>query len=127
MKFDAHSLAEELRQPVEDAFQQVLGGSVIPAFEQSCKLMFEQINNTFERGIEETIKNPLKEYYEELNNKTLQAIDQRLKGIGKKAKVSPQKETKDTRMGISQLLKEHKYEEAFTMVCILLLLINNVF
>ncbi|KAI3427780.1 uncharacterized protein J3R85_009208, partial [Psidium guajava] len=41
------------RQAIQDALKSTLEASVIPAFEMSCKAMFEQVDATFQKGIVE--------------------------------------------------------------------------
>ncbi|XP_010552336.1 PREDICTED: enhancer of mRNA-decapping protein 4-like isoform X2 [Tarenaya hassleriana] len=41
------------RQALQEALRSSLEGSVIPAFEMSCKTMFEQVDATFQKGIAE--------------------------------------------------------------------------
>ncbi|KAJ7536025.1 hypothetical protein O6H91_12G054200 [Diphasiastrum complanatum] len=41
------------RQALQDALRSCFEGSVIPAFEKSCKVMFEQVDSSFQRGMAE--------------------------------------------------------------------------
>ncbi|KAJ7536521.1 hypothetical protein O6H91_12G072700 [Diphasiastrum complanatum] len=41
------------RQALQDAMWSCFEGSVIPAFEKSCKVMFEQVDTAFQRGMAE--------------------------------------------------------------------------
>lgn len=41
------------RQAIQDALKSTLEASVIPAFEMSCKAVFEQVDSTFQKGITE--------------------------------------------------------------------------
>ncbi|KAL0481060.1 hypothetical protein AKO1_012837 [Acrasis kona] len=73
------SIVTSAKQPIHESFQQVLKGTVIPAFQLSCQKMFSQISQTFESGMEERVKKPLRDHYVALNQETLSLIDQHLK------------------------------------------------
>lgn len=45
-------IAESLRQPIQQSFVQYFQDKLIPAFDQSCKVMFAQLSSTFEDGIQ---------------------------------------------------------------------------
>lgn len=40
---------------LQEALRSCLESSVVPAFEQSCKVMFEQVDNAFQKGMSEHI------------------------------------------------------------------------
>jgi WD40 repeat protein len=124
------SIVNSVRQPIQESFQQVLKNTVIPSFQLSCQKMFTQISQTFDSGMEERIKKPLRDHYTALNQETLQLIDQHLKQFATGAQAShsapsqsyepsvphpvsnQQTSQKDK---ISHLLRSGRFDEAFTI------------
>lgn len=50
--FGSGMIAESLRQPIQQSFVQYFQDKLIPAFDQSCKVMFAQLSSTFEEGVQ---------------------------------------------------------------------------
>lgn len=48
-----HLQLTNMTEPMQEAMRSSLESSVIPAFEQSCKAMFEQVDTAFQKGMNE--------------------------------------------------------------------------
>lgn len=52
LNFKSTMITESIRQPVQQTFVHYFQDMLIPSFEQSCKVMFNQLNTTFETGVQ---------------------------------------------------------------------------
>ncbi|KAG2386953.1 hypothetical protein C9374_001988 [Naegleria lovaniensis] len=108
-----------IKKTIQDSFQTVLKTTVLPSFETSCRRMFEQISKTFERGMDELVKNPLKEYCRDINETTVETIKQELKNFSQQvSKSSDPSNLGDAALKekLLTLIELHRYQEAFTIV-----------
>nr|CAG4711499.1 unnamed protein product [Naegleria fowleri] len=108
-----------IKKTIQDSFQTVLKTTVLPSFETSCRRMFEQISKTFERGMDELVKTPLKEYCRDVNNTTVETIKQELKNFSQHvSKSSESSSLTDNALKerLLTLIEMHRYQEVFTIV-----------
>ncbi|XP_044462696.1 enhancer of mRNA-decapping protein 4-like isoform X2 [Mangifera indica] len=127
------------KQALQDALRSSLESSIVPAFEMSCKAMFEQIDSTFQKGLVkhtttvqqqfESAHSPLAIALRDAINSAT-SVTQTLSGeladgqrkllalaaAGANSKaVNPLVEAPlDPTKELSRLIAERKYEEAFT-------------
>ncbi|XP_058114762.1 varicose-related protein-like [Magnolia sinica] len=87
------------KQVFQDAIRASLASSVIPAFEQACKAMFEQVDAAFQKMMVEQT-NAAQQQFESTNSPL--GLDLRVE-----TPLDPKEE-------LERLISEHKYGEAFT-------------
>lgn len=130
-----HNVISSAVEPkIRETFQHSLKSTVIPSFEQSCQKMFQQIATTFDRCVDERVKQPLEEYYAQMNTQAVQIIQKEigeLKAAGGPTKAAnnakqPQQQTKqapppskqNTKSNIlaevQSMIQKQQYENAYT-------------
>ncbi|KAE9456498.1 hypothetical protein C3L33_11488, partial [Rhododendron williamsianum] len=120
------------KQALQDSLKNSLEASVIPAFEMSCKAMFEQVDATFQKGMVEHTTAAQQQFDSTLSPLALalrdtitsaSSLTQTLSGEladGQRkllvlAATSKIEAPWDPTTELSRLISEHKYEEAFNV------------
>mmetsp|Transcript_43107 Transcript_43107/g.71781 ORF Transcript_43107/g.71781 Transcript_43107/m.71781 type:complete len:1471 (+) Transcript_43107:67-4479(+) len=67
----ADKLIASMRSALHETFKMNFHDVLVPAFEMSCRKMFEQINDTFDRGLDDRIQKPLNDFFRSAHQNTL--------------------------------------------------------
>eukprot|EP00741_Cyanophora_paradoxa_P006758 tig00001038_g6536.t1 len=110
----AQRLSGAVKAAVQEGFKAQFGGTLVPAFEASCRRMFEQINATFDRGMDERIQKPFAEYFQNATANLSQASSA-LSGVAQTVTASALLGAAGAgpRETIARLAREERFEAAF--------------
>jgi len=65
------AVAQAVREPIKEGFRQNFAEQLIPAFERSVQKMFEQINGSFDAGLQQRVQAPFQSGFDELRRSLL--------------------------------------------------------